>query len=323
MAAARSLAVEIRAEIAAFEADLRSAVGHAIRGGQLLIEAKEGLPHGEWEPWLAANFDRTPQWARAWMRLARNREQIESAVSVSSALRELVSGDAMDVHHSSASSDWGTPQELFDALDQEFGFDFDVCATPQLAKCARYFSPEADGLAQEWTGTCWMNPPYGDEIGAWVAKAHDESRRGVIVVCLLPARTDTGWWHEHVRYAEHRFLRGRLRFEGADDDAPFPSAVVVIWPPCVDSLRLGLAGACGGARLRAAGRIKPPQRAPPRHSVRPPGERTKRTHGRRRTRYNRARWQWSVFGSSAPAMRSRAAGGSTPVFTLRAALSRS
>lgn len=88
---------------------------------------------------------------------------------------------------SSATCEWATPLELFKALDAEFGFTCDVCATADNAKCAEFFSPEQDGLAQEWTGVCWCNPPYGREIGKWVRKAAESS---CTVVMLLPARTD-------------------------------------------------------------------------------------------------------------------------------------
>lgn len=100
---------------------------------------------------------------------------------------------------SSATDMWATPQALFDQLDAEFHFTTDVCATPENAKCANYFTPEVDGLAQEWTGVCWMNPPYGREIGRWVQKAHDTAASGkATVVCLLPSRTDTAWWHDYI-----------------------------------------------------------------------------------------------------------------------------
>ena len=128
---------------------------------------------------------------------------------------------------SSASDLWETPQDFFDRLNEEFHFERDVCALPSNAKCSEYFTPEQDGLLQKWTGTCWMNPPYGRQIGAWVKKAYEESRGGVTVVCLLPARTDTAWWHEYAMRGEIRFVRGRLTFGGSKNSAPFPSAVVI------------------------------------------------------------------------------------------------
>lgn len=135
------------------------------------------------------------------------------------------------VHFSSASDSWATPQGFFAALDQVFRFQTDVCATALNAKCAHFYTPEQNGLAQEWIGTCWMNPPYGRGIDAWVRKAHESARRnGATVVALLPARTDTRWWHDFCRDAEVFFVQGRLNFNGSKNNAPFPSAVVVFRP---------------------------------------------------------------------------------------------
>jgi phage N-6-adenine-methyltransferase len=123
---------------------------------------------------------------------------------------------------------WSTPQELFDDLDRVYRFDVDVCATPENAKCSTFYTKEQDGLAQEWRGTCWMNPPYGREIGRWVAKARRSAEEnGATVVCLLPARTDTRWWHEHCLFGSVEFVRGRIKFGGSKTGAPFPSAIVV------------------------------------------------------------------------------------------------
>jgi phage N-6-adenine-methyltransferase len=104
-----------------------------------------------------------------------------------------------------------------------------VCAIQANAKCERYFSPQLDGLAQEWDGVCFMNPPYGRTVGAWMAKALASAQAGATVVALVPARTDTAWWHDYATQAEIRYLRGRVRF-GGGDPAPFPSAVVVFRP---------------------------------------------------------------------------------------------
>jgi len=98
------------------------------------------------------------------------------------------------VHFSSVKNEWETPPELFAEWDRLFNFELDVCATSQNTKCARYFTPEDDGLGQSWAPyVCWMNPPYGRDITSWVHKAYEESRRGATVVCLVPARTDTRW----------------------------------------------------------------------------------------------------------------------------------
>ena len=133
----------------------------------------------------------------------------------------------MNVHFSSKTDLWETPQALFDVLNAEFNFELDVCATVDNAKCDRYFSVEQDGLAQPWCGMCWMNPPYGRVIGRWMKKAYESAQGGATVVCLVPARTDTAWWHEFVMKGEIRFLKGRLKFGGAKNSAPFPSAIVV------------------------------------------------------------------------------------------------
>jgi phage N-6-adenine-methyltransferase len=122
---------------------------------------------------------------------------------------------------------WATPKDFFVKLDEEFDFDLDVCANAENAKCTHYFSQEQDGLKQEWIGTCWMNPPYGRVIGDWVKKAYESSLNGATVVCLLPARTDTRWWHDYCMKGEIRLVRGRLKFGDSKNSAPFPSAVVI------------------------------------------------------------------------------------------------
>ncbi len=142
-------------------------------------------------------------------------------------VREVVQS-RMGVHYSSETPEWSTPQDLYDQLDAEFGFTLDVCATAKNAKCDKFYTEADDGLARPWSGVCWMNPPYGDVIAAWVAKAHNTCLDGRhTVVCLVPARTDTAWWWNHARYGEVRFLRGRLKFGGGENSAPFPSAVVI------------------------------------------------------------------------------------------------
>lgn len=156
-----------------------------------------------------------------WAEIVEAHEEPTAAI-----VRDVVQS-RMGVHYSSATDLWATPQDLFDQLDAEFGFTLDVCATSQNAKCAAFYDAELDGLSQPWSGICWMNPPYGDVIPQWIAKAHDAANAGATVVCLVPARVDTGWWWDHCRFAEIRFLRGRLKFGGGDSSAPFPSAVVI------------------------------------------------------------------------------------------------
>ncbi|MCR8938775.1 DNA N-6-adenine-methyltransferase [Brevibacillus laterosporus] len=130
---------------------------------------------------------------------------------------------------SSATDLWPTPQPFYDELDREFRFTLDPCSTHDNAKCALHYTQEDDGLTQEWAPhTVFMNPPYGREIKAWMQKAYEESRKGATVVCLVPARTDTVWFHDYVyRKGEIRFVKGRLKFGDAKNSAPFPSMVVV------------------------------------------------------------------------------------------------
>lgn len=136
------------------------------------------------------------------------------------------------VHFSSATGEWVTPQWLFDALHKEFGFTLDVCSTHENAKCQRHFTQEIDGLKMSWRGEiCWMNPPYGKTIKYWMAKAHQSSiADGATIVCLVPARTDTTWWHLYAMKHEIRLLKGRLKFGDGTGSAPFPSTVVVMQP---------------------------------------------------------------------------------------------
>ena len=128
---------------------------------------------------------------------------------------------------SSNSCEWETPHDLFWLLDECFHFTLDVCATHRNTKCKRYFTIEQDSLKQEWTGRCWMNPPYGRGITSWVKKAFESSLNGALVVCLLPARMDTLWWHEYCMRGKITFIKGRLKFNGSKNSAPFPSAIVV------------------------------------------------------------------------------------------------
>jgi phage N-6-adenine-methyltransferase len=146
-------------------------------------------------------------------------------------IQDALPPERRSIHFSSKTETWETPQDFFDALDREFGFETDVCALPENAKCRRYFTPDVDGLKQTWRGVCWMNPPYGRVIAAWMKKAFESAQEGATVVALVPARTDTRWWHDYAkRSSEIRFVKGRLRFGDAAASAPFPSALVVFRP---------------------------------------------------------------------------------------------
>jgi phage N-6-adenine-methyltransferase len=154
-----------------------------------------------------------------------------------------------ELHFSSKTDQWATPQDFFDKVAKEFGgFDVDVAADSTNAKCPIFLTKEMDALSQTWhniyVGTddfgwakppkLWMNPPYGRTIGKWVKKAYDESRKDCLVVALLPSRTDTSWFHDciyHKPGVEVRFLKGRLKFGGSKNAAPFPSMLVIFRAP--------------------------------------------------------------------------------------------
>lgn len=134
------------------------------------------------------------------------------------------------VMFSSKNEMWETPQNFFDELNAEFHFTIDVCATSENAKCEKYYTPEHDGLKQPWNGIIWCNPPYGRQIERWVKRGFLSSAEGNTVVMLLPARTDTKWFHKYIytnKNAEIRFVKGRLKFSGNKNSAPFPSMIVV------------------------------------------------------------------------------------------------
>lgn len=131
---------------------------------------------------------------------------------------------------SSKTDNWATPQDFFDKLNEEFHFTLDCCADSENHKCDLFFTREQNGLNQDWGGhTVFCNPPYGREIADWVKYAYEQSQKpDTTVVMLIPARTDTRYFHEYIyNKAEIRFIRGRLKFGDATSAAPFPSMVVV------------------------------------------------------------------------------------------------
>ena len=136
------------------------------------------------------------------------------------------------VMFSSKSNDWATPQDFYNQLDAEFGFTLDPCASQASAKCSSFYTADDDGLSKNWEGqTVFMNPPYGRKIGNWIQKAYEEGEKSnTRVVALIPARTDTKYWHNYcMKATEIRFVKGRLKFGHGNtkNSAPFPSAVVI------------------------------------------------------------------------------------------------
>ena len=133
---------------------------------------------------------------------------------------------------SSQKEDWETDPELFAKLNSIFEFKVDVCANEKNKKLDNYYSPEKNGLIQDWkaeNGPCWCNPPYGRKIGKWTGKGWEEAQRGTQSVFLIAARTETLPWFNHIHGKADAilFFKGRLDFVGADDGAPFPSALVM------------------------------------------------------------------------------------------------
>lgn len=134
-----------------------------------------------------------------------------------------------NIMFSSKTDLWETPQDFFNTYNSIFNFNLDAASNDENAKCKRHFTIKDNGLIQDWGGfNVWLNPPYGREIGKWVRKAYEESRKpNTTVVCLLPARTDTSWFHDYCTKGQITFIRGRLRFGGCKNAAPFPSMIVV------------------------------------------------------------------------------------------------
>ena len=131
---------------------------------------------------------------------------------------------------SSCTNEWATPKSFYNELDKEFHFTLDPCSTDENCKCKKHFTKQENGLLQDWSrNTVFCNPPYGRELVKWVKKASEEAEKGATVVMLIPARTDTAYFHDYI-YKKHevRFVRGRLHFNESKQSAPFPSMVVIM-----------------------------------------------------------------------------------------------
>jgi site-specific DNA-methyltransferase (adenine-specific) len=142
-----------------------------------------------------------------------------------------------NVHFKSGNKEWETPESLFQPLKKEFDIVLDVCASEHNTKCKAYIDRKGNSLVSSWSTlisqlgenkAAWMNPPYGRGIDKWVKKAFDEAQKGATIIALLPARTDTSWFHNYIHNKhEVRFLKGRIKFVGAPSSAPFPSMIVI------------------------------------------------------------------------------------------------
>ena len=131
----------------------------------------------------------------------------------------------------SVRQDWETPAELFEAVDKEFHFTLDVAASEENTKTPRFIAEREDAMTRSWgREVCWLNPPYGKgyKLSAWVSKAYEESLAGATTVMLIPARTNTNWFHDLcLKHGEVRFIRGRPKFGGAAHGLPQPLCFVV------------------------------------------------------------------------------------------------
>ena len=137
---------------------------------------------------------------------------------------------SLDPLFSAASDEWNTPQWLYDALNKEFGFTLDPCSDGTNAKCENFYTAADCPLSKDWgDNVVFMNPPYSANE-EWMRKGYSAAQHGATVVCLVPSRTDTAWWHRYAMKGEIRFLRGRLKFGDSENSAPFPSVVVVFRP---------------------------------------------------------------------------------------------
>lgn len=135
-----------------------------------------------------------------------------------------------NVHFSSETDLWSTPDDFYQKYNKIFNFGLDVCANKENSKCNNYFTEEQNGLLQDWSGygNIWCNPPYGRGIGKWLQKAYECNE---LVVMLVPARTDTKWWHDYATNGHITFIKGRLKFGNSKENAPFPNAIIIFGMP--------------------------------------------------------------------------------------------
>jgi hypothetical protein len=234
----RSLVARINAAHDAAHGAARTAIEHAVECGRLLLEAKAGVAHGAWLPWVAANLNFGVRQVQKYLRIAKHAEELPNATSNShltiyGALTALSSSQTLRVMGSSASDEWCTPPHIFElALDVMGEIDLDPSWHPDSPVQASTTYIEADdGLARPWHGRTWLNPPYGREIGAWIDKLVDEHEAGQVseALALIPARVDAAWFRLLDPYPRC-FVYGRLTFSNSENSAPFPAAIPYLGP---------------------------------------------------------------------------------------------
>ncbi len=251
------LAARIRAEHEATATAMKGAVEHAIAAGELLLQAKGQLKHGQWLPWLEQNCEISERSAQRYMRLAENREQIEaksatvSDLTIRDAAKLLSGPGTLEVMGSSASPEWYTPPDIVRLANDVLGkIDLDPSWHPNSPVQAETTYTVADnGLSKDWTGRVYLNPPYGRVIDDWIEKLVTSHTAGNITeaIALVPARVDTEWFRRLDDYPRC-FVNGRITFANASSPAPFPSAVVYLGPN-VDQFHR-VFGAVGGVFVK-------------------------------------------------------------------------
>lgn len=215
------------------QAARRFVLEQAIRIGQLLVEARPLFPHNDkaFLNWAHDEFTYQRRHVFNLMKLAEEVQRVAllpPETSIRRALAALVPQTGM---FSSDTPEWYTPADIIERTVALLGaIDLDPCSnegSPNVP-AARYFTAADDGLRQIWSGRVYMNPPYGAVIGDWMTKLRDEHVAGRVpeAIALVPARTDTAWWQDNLSNTSICYVRGRLRFSGHENSAPFPSAVV-------------------------------------------------------------------------------------------------
>jgi hypothetical protein len=251
-----SLAARIEAAHLAGHEAARSAIEHAITCGQLLLEAKAQVAHGEWLPWIEANLSFGVRQVQKYVRIAKHADKLSNAtsnshLSIDGALTAFSTSHALRVMGSSVSDEWYTPPHIFGlALDVMGEVDLDPSWHPDSPVRASITYTEADdGLARPWHGRTWLNPPYGREIGEWIDKLVDEYEAGRIseALALIPARVDTEWFRRLDQFPRC-YVYGRLTFSNSENSAPFPAAIPYLGPNVTRFAEVF--GAVGGILVR-------------------------------------------------------------------------
>jgi hypothetical protein len=235
------LAAQIEAEHQAALRGFRATLDHALRCGELLIQAKAQMAHGQWLLWLEANVTLKPRQCQGYMRLAQNRDalntQATAQLTIDEALALLASpkverdAHALRVMGSSESSEWYTPAPIVERVVATLGeVDLDPSWHPEsLVRASSAYTVADDGLAQRWSGRVYLNPPYGREIDAWIEKLVAEYEAGTVTeaIALVPARVDTEWFRRLDQFPRC-FVYGRLKYANSSNPTPFPSAIVYL-----------------------------------------------------------------------------------------------